>query len=49
MSDISNKNIESNSVNPQELKQNQDQRNQLIEQSTELGSTFYYLYKKIKL
>ena len=39
MSDVSNKNIEPNPINPQELKQNQDQRNQLIEQSTELGST----------
>lgn len=38
MSDTSNKNIESNSGNQPEIKQNQEQRCPLIEQSTELGS-----------
>ena len=50
MTDISNKNIESNSGIPQEIKQNQDQRNQLIEASTELGSksiSIIFIQKKL--
>ena len=42
MSESSNKNINSNSGNQTEIKQ--DQRNPLIEQSTELGS-MYINYK----
>jgi hypothetical protein len=42
MSESSNKNINSNSGNQTEVKQ--DQRNPLIEQSTELGS-MYINYK----